>query len=601
MSYQTAKTIAEAVRLIERRAYLLPAIQREFVWKREQIEELFDSLMRGYPIGSFLFWEIEDAMNSGYQLYDFIADHDPQTPHNAPATLTTSSSVTAILDGQQRLTAMNIALRGSLSEKVPRLRYSNPNAWVKRRLHLCLLHADEDAAPDEDMYEFRFKSAEEATVDSQSGEHFWMRVADVLHFDPESLDHEAPLKAAGIDGNSTARTNAFKLTQVIHKQPSIAYYLETKNDLDKVLNIFIRVNRGGTKLSYSDLLMSVATAHWQERDARQEVHDLVDQLNAIGGGFSFGRDRVLKASLVLSGIPDIKLKASNMLKHMLTVEANWDAISQSILVAGRLLAQFGLSRDSLTAENVIIPVAYYVHKRHFGDTYLTAPATRDDRERLRSWVIRSLLRAGFWTGAVDTILIESRKVIDASGANEFPMVELEQALEAKNKSLTFTDGEVEELLSTPYQSPRCVPLLTLLYGDAVRRSAFHTDHVYPRSKLPSRELRKALAAAGRPPEAFADWDNSVNLLPNLQLLTAAENMAKGDLLPLDWASTQLDAATRDLRLAEGDLTALPRDAVNFLDWFEARRAGQEARLRKILNVPGTTGGVEEVSEGAADL
>src|SRR5207302_10112104 len=109
---------------VERRTYVRPGIQREFVWSRDQIEELFDSLMRGYPIGSFLFWEIEFANESGYDLYDFVADFDPRTPHNEPANLTGSDSVIAILDGQQRLTAMNIAIRGSFTEKIPRLRRS---------------------------------------------------------------------------------------------------------------------------------------------------------------------------------------------------------------------------------------------------------------------------------------------------------------------------------------------------------------------------------------------------------------------------------------------------------------------------------------------
>jgi len=59
MSFQTPITIARAIENIQSNQYILPAIQREFVWSDEQIERLFDSLMRGYPIGSFLFWKIK--------------------------------------------------------------------------------------------------------------------------------------------------------------------------------------------------------------------------------------------------------------------------------------------------------------------------------------------------------------------------------------------------------------------------------------------------------------------------------------------------------------------------------------------------------------
>ncbi len=72
MAFQTPITISEALGSIERREYVLPAIQREFVWWPEQIECLFDSLMRGYPIGSFLFWRSGGkASGSSLQLAGF--------------------------------------------------------------------------------------------------------------------------------------------------------------------------------------------------------------------------------------------------------------------------------------------------------------------------------------------------------------------------------------------------------------------------------------------------------------------------------------------------------------------------------------------------
>ena len=51
-------TIADAIYKIEHSKYLLPAIQREFIWENPKIEWLFDSIMRNYPIASFLFWKV---------------------------------------------------------------------------------------------------------------------------------------------------------------------------------------------------------------------------------------------------------------------------------------------------------------------------------------------------------------------------------------------------------------------------------------------------------------------------------------------------------------------------------------------------------------
>ena len=52
----------DVIKRIDSNQLFLPALQRKFVWKTEQIEGLFDSIMQGYPIGTFLFWELNDKM-----------------------------------------------------------------------------------------------------------------------------------------------------------------------------------------------------------------------------------------------------------------------------------------------------------------------------------------------------------------------------------------------------------------------------------------------------------------------------------------------------------------------------------------------------------
>ena len=74
MAFQTAITIKEAIDHIHNNRYLLPAIQREFVWWPHQMERLFDSLMRGYPIGSFLFWRVDPETAKNYSFYQFITN-----------------------------------------------------------------------------------------------------------------------------------------------------------------------------------------------------------------------------------------------------------------------------------------------------------------------------------------------------------------------------------------------------------------------------------------------------------------------------------------------------------------------------------------------
>jgi len=119
MPFETPITIKESVDKVHKKKYLLPAIQREVVWKTKQIERLFDSLMRDYPIGSFLFWRVERQRSKDYQFYEFIRDyHEQDNRHNPKADISGDDDIVAILDGQQRLTALYVGLKGTYAYKL---------------------------------------------------------------------------------------------------------------------------------------------------------------------------------------------------------------------------------------------------------------------------------------------------------------------------------------------------------------------------------------------------------------------------------------------------------------------------------------------------
>src|SRR6185295_18455011 len=86
------------------------------------------------------------------------------------------------------------------------------------------------------------------------------------------------LMKQGLQGNALEGAYAIldRLHRVVHSHNSINYYEEETQNLERVLNIFIRLNSGGTVLSYSDLLLSIAVAQWKKIDARKEIHKLVD-------------------------------------------------------------------------------------------------------------------------------------------------------------------------------------------------------------------------------------------------------------------------------------------------------------------------------------
>lgn len=579
MQYQAPLTIKEVLLGISQREYALPAIQREFVWDPAQIEELFDSLMRRYPIGTFLFWSVPAERVGDYGFYDFVSDFDERTPHNV-AFKPSGHAITAVLDGQQRLTAFNIALRGSHTVKLPRRRWDDPNAFPKRRLHLDLRYRNADAGPEEPMYRFRFMSDAEATA-GEDGEH-WFAVADALSIELGPAMQKY-LNRYDLAADEIAFDNLFQLAKLVQEEGVVSYFREQSADLDKVLDIFIRVNKGGTKLSYSDLLLSVATAKWKG-DAREAIHGLVDEINdanIVGRRFDFDKDRVLKASLVLSNQADIRFKVQNFkVQNMTVIEDQWEKISVSLLLATKLLARFGLSADTLPAQNVVIPVAFYFHHRALTESFITSgkEEVAADRQRIRSWVVRSILRSGVWTGAVDPILTTTRELIKKQGAGGFPLAEIEAAMLDMNKALAFADVELDALVDSPYRHRNSFLVLSLLYPSV--GGEFHKDHVFPRSKFTRRRLKDV----GVPEDLLDDYIEKVDRLPNLQLLDKIPNEEKLALWPWEWEAQFLTPKERTDYTSRHDLAPLPGSPLAFLDWYSTRRAELRTRLATLLGV-----------------
>ncbi len=275
------RTIKEVVDGLNVR-YFLPDIQREYVWLKKadekKIEQLFDSILRGYPIGSFLFWKLQkediaksdeqDSDKLNFQLYQFITNYDARKPHNEKIRIEQikRDDLYIVLDGQQRLTSLYIGLKGTRTLKKKRAIYDNPNAYEEKRLYLNLKYQPNMDSP-EDNYQFEFH----AKKPENDKKHWWFKVGDILEL--ESVIKYAIKHELGGEESELLET----LNKAFHDKQLISFFEEKEKNLNKVLNIFIRVNSGGVKLSYSDLLMSILTASFSS-DIREKMNELVEML-----------------------------------------------------------------------------------------------------------------------------------------------------------------------------------------------------------------------------------------------------------------------------------------------------------------------------------
>ncbi|EQD88483.1 hypothetical protein HPSA50_0800 [Helicobacter pylori SouthAfrica50] len=199
----------------------------------------------------------------------------------------------------------------------------------------------------EDNYQFEFH----AKKPENDKKHWWFKVGDILEL-KSVLNYT---REHNLDGEESALLE--RLNKAFHDKPLISYFEETEKNLNKVLNIFIRVNSGGVKLSYSDLLMSILTASFSS-DIRERMNELVDALKAKG--FSkMEQDQVLKTCLLLIG-KDTTFELKNFNKNNIReIEDNWEKITESIYDAAKLLETFGYA-GYLGSAYILSSLAYFI-------------------------------------------------------------------------------------------------------------------------------------------------------------------------------------------------------------------------------------------------
>ena len=533
MGFREPITIAKVIGNIQSNQYVLPAIQREFVWKERQIEQLFDSLMQGYPIGSFLFWEVNAENLNEYQFYRFMEKyHQRDYRRNEKITLVGPHNVIAVLDGQQRLTALTIGLKGTYASKRPYYRWDSDWAFPPRRLHLNLLALSDDM---EFKYDFRMLREEDRK--KESDDNFWFPVGTILQFKDLSEIVDYCLDNGLMQSNNKfPHRTLMRLWQVITQNPTITYFLEEEQDLDRVLNIFIRVNSGGTPLSYSDMLLSIATAQWEEHDAREEIYGLVDKLNEIGEGFNLNKDFILKACLVLTDVPNVAFRVNNFNKqNMQRIEQQWPQIAATLRQMVELLASWGYNRDTLVSNYAIIPLAYYLFKNGLTQNFDAKSKYAQDRKNMLVWLRIALLKRVF-SGQPDNVLRQIRNVIN-NHQNGFPKKEIIAALAGTSKTMHFDQAQLEGILGYQYGQDYTFSVLALLYPWLRYDQHFHKDHIFPRSAFTEQNL----ADKGIPEDDWDKWLQNRDSIVNLQLLQGLRNIEKSDMMPFNWLTREYGA------------------------------------------------------------
>lgn len=575
--FQSPITINEAMQRIKNNEYLLPAFQREYVWYPEQVEELFDSLMRGYPISSMLFWEVRDESKSAWKFYKFLDYYrEYYHEHNEYFNTQNHKDFKAILDGQQRLTSLYLALFSHYDIHKSYRKWEDDD----RFFDICHLYFNltQSQALENPNVEYEFlwlgkDKTKEQGIYIDKHQQKWFKCRDIYKYETSRVRKLA--KEGDLSEDEEERLDLFH--QKIFDTPIINFYLESEQNPDKAVNIFIRINSGGEPLDYSDILFSIAIANWKILDARTEINDLVDRINNELR-FDIDKDLILKGFLFLFH-NNIRFQINSFDKNFIeSIEQKWENIKDCFIETFRLLRKFGLEAKTLSSENAVLPILYFIYHNNLTEQVVDSVTQKQNRELIKTWLLRAIILKPFG-GSGDSVLTKMRKAFikDFKQNSEryfdekldlFPLKKIEQEAEYSKVIDEYLDNNI---IKVRKNSPEAFAFLSLLFKNFKEDIQTHIDHLHPISayKNKSKEERK-------------QYESRADTLPNLQLLEGGENMSKSDMPLEKWVEKNCEN-DRDKFLKEHFIPNIDLSLGNFDEFYNERTKLLVQELIKILN------------------
>ena len=538
----------------------LPGIQREFVWDPDQMVQLFDSVMRGYPIGSFLFWSVSGAEAEKRMKYKFVKNYitegtypnefDGKNYRNQKINDTTADMperMTLVLDGQQRLSTFYIGLTGSLTERGFRRHREKPESWTEKKLYIDFLSDPSETTNDDKKMKYRLEFKE--PVPEKSDSEYWYEVGKILSVSnrDEVFDLiDRVVESVGDAHAKHVRTNTLNLWRAIYKEQVISYFEIGSEHNENVLDIFRRANQGGTQLGKEEILLSMATAKWSQGpegiDARNRITSMVDRLNRynVDTGFEFDTGFILRNLMVVSDLP-IKYDIQNFTDEnlqMMRKTFQEDKFEQSIRDAIGLIQSFGLDGRSVSSTVAIMPIISFLYEHPGAKIESGSEQGRMTRQKIFYWLCTTLLKGTYGSGPYTT-MTGIRNDIQAAGPGEFPIQELQNTLLRNgNQTITFIEEEAREVINSINKNNRHSDvILSLIYypDPANEHKEFNMDHIFPKSSLSSENL---IENHGMDVERARRYENLRDSVLNLQYLTPEENEKKSNKQFSEWIETR---------------------------------------------------------------
>lgn len=457
----------------------LPEFQRGYVWNREQVRGLFDSLYRRHPVGGLLVWATESK----------TAAHRGEGPLAAGV-------VKLLLDGQQRMTSLYGVLRG----KPPKFFDGNAQVFSGLRFHL-------------ESEAFGFYQPVK-----MRGDPLWIDVTELMQKGTDGLGQF--VTRLSVDPQHAVHMGEYvgrlsRLLGISDIDLHIEEVTGSDKTLDVVVDIFNRVNSGGTKLSKGDLALAKICADWP--DARDTMKAKLKEWEKAE--YYFNLDWLLRSvNTALTG------EAKFQFLHDKSADEVQDGLRRATkhidtsinLISGRL----GLDHDQVFFGRFGVPVMVrYLDMR-------TGPLGAKERDKLLFWFVQ----AGMWgrfSGSTESFIDQDLAALEG---DEGGLDKLLDQLRLWHGGLRVEPGHF-----TGWSlGARFYPVLYLLtrmgeardWGTGLplkanllgKMSRLEVHHIFPKAQLYKQSY----------------YRSEVNALANFCFLTKNTNLSISDRLPEEY-------------------------------------------------------------------
>jgi len=322
-----SKKYSDLISEIQKGIIKIPKFQREFVWSIDKTAKLLDSILKGYPIGTFILWQTDERINDIKNVGNLKI---PPTPDG--------TKVQYVLDGQQRITSLFAAYLGAIIQKTGEKKNTDYSSIV--------VNLDKNINGNDDQI----------ITAKPTGEKF-LSLSEVLNFTYSKAkvlsDKFSEDELELIDNYSTAfKTYEFS-TVVLRKE-----------DIDSAIEVFTRINTGGQTLTLFEIMSAKTYDEEQKFDMQAKWNDFIKELKDIKYEGVSSSMVLSLLSLVLSRTKECKRKTILALDKQVIID-NWDDVISALKYSidyFRTTYRIPVSQI-LPYDALLVPFSYFFYRK----------------------------------------------------------------------------------------------------------------------------------------------------------------------------------------------------------------------------------------------